>query len=265
MAERTYTAHSGHPTTGQLALLTPTAVNTLTTLMQLHAPQDGPPLRIVEWKVDFNGSQINQAVECDLVETGQVGATSITPFVAPYTQVGSGGIASGATSLPVGGHAGWPSSGDFLAKIWNEVILITAGQGTNTWTVTRGVNGVTTSVTIPAGTPILPVGGVPTGDIMASNIGGEFPSAVARQLYYDVVNGYASSGFWTGATPAEGSIGSGSERILDSQLIQPTNNWVHPWPLAREPEVQPGNFVRVRVSVPQTPIPACSAYVTWAE
>lgn len=262
MAERTYTAHSGHPTTGQVALLTPAAA-TLTTLMQLRAPQDGPPLRIVEYGLLMNGSQINQGVQADLVDTGQVGATSITPYVAPYGQLGSS-LASGATTLVPGAHAGWPASGDYLAKVWNEVVLITAGQGTNSWTVTRGVNGVTTGVTIPAGTPILPVGGVPGGDIMASNYGTEFPSGVARQLYYDVVNGLASSGFWSAAGPTEGSIGSGSQRILDNQLIQPTNNWVHPYPLAREPEVAPGDFVRVRVNMPQTG-PGVAAYITWAE
>lgn len=53
----------------------------------------------------------------------------------------SGAVATtGATSLTVTSASGFPGSGAYDIYIDNEEMTVTAGQGTTTWTVTRGVN-----------------------------------------------------------------------------------------------------------------------------
>lgn len=69
----------------------------------------------------------------------------------------NGAIASGATTVVVASATGWPGSGNYYARIGNlgpetfssggtgssEIVLVTAGQGTTSWTVTRGQLGTT--------------------------------------------------------------------------------------------------------------------------
>jgi hypothetical protein len=55
----------------------------------------------------------------------------------------SGTITAGATSLSVASAAEFPSADPFTILIDGEVMLVTAGQGTTTWTVTRGYGGTT--------------------------------------------------------------------------------------------------------------------------
>jgi hypothetical protein len=50
---------------------------------------------------------------------------------------------TGATSCTVTSASGFPGSGTYYVQIDSEVIGITAGQGTTTWTITRGQNGST--------------------------------------------------------------------------------------------------------------------------
>jgi hypothetical protein len=42
------------------------------------------------------------------------------------------------TTIPVASAAGFPASGNYYIRIGNEVMQVTGGQGTTTWTVTRG-------------------------------------------------------------------------------------------------------------------------------
>lgn len=60
----------------------------------------------------------------------------------PWTTL-NGAITSGALSLTVTSASAFPSSAQFRVLIDSEWILITAGAGTSTWTVTRGVDGST--------------------------------------------------------------------------------------------------------------------------
>lgn len=56
----------------------------------------------------------------------------------------SGSITSGATTLTVASAAGFPAAKNpFSIQIDSEVMNVTAGMGTTTWTVTRGANGTT--------------------------------------------------------------------------------------------------------------------------
>ncbi|MEU2426907.1 hypothetical protein ABZ619_38845 [Streptomyces sp. NPDC007851] len=48
-----------------------------------------------------------------------------------------------STSISVTSATGFPGSGNYNIQIDGEVMTVTAGQGTTTWTVTRGVNGST--------------------------------------------------------------------------------------------------------------------------
>ena len=55
-------------------------------------------------------------------------------------------ITSGATTLAVAGHASFPASGNYDIMMGRERMTVTAGQATNSWTVTRGVGGTTATV-----------------------------------------------------------------------------------------------------------------------
>jgi hypothetical protein len=75
----------------------------------------------------------------------------------------SGTLATGGTSLTVVSATGWPSSGNFYARLgavisgqlYNELVQVTAGQGTTTWTVTRARLGTTNpGITWPVGTTV---------------------------------------------------------------------------------------------------------------
>lgn len=55
--------------------------------------------------------------------------------------------------------------------------------------------------------------------------------------------GTAASGF---TASAEGSITA--TRLIDYQLIAPTNQYIYQWPLANEAKVQGAKFLRIRVT-----------------
>jgi Tfp pilus assembly protein PilV len=55
----------------------------------------------------------------------------------------SGSLSASATTLAVASAAGFPATAEFRVKIDSEVLLVTAGTGTTSWTVTRGADGTT--------------------------------------------------------------------------------------------------------------------------
>ena len=63
----------------------------------------------------------------------------------------TGGLTSTATTLTVAGWSGFPASPEFRVTIDSEVLIISAGAGTTTWTVERGGDG-----TSPRPTPQVP-------------------------------------------------------------------------------------------------------------
>lgn len=73
---------------------------------------------------------------------------------APQTTVAAGaGTVIGSstnTSMNVVSAAGFPGSGNYDVQVDTEVMTVTAGQGTTTWTVTRGANGSSAIATIAA-------------------------------------------------------------------------------------------------------------------
>lgn len=78
----------------------------------------------------------------------------------------TGSLTNVATSMPVTSAAGFPGSGNYYIAVDTganfEIMQVTAGQGTTTWTVTRGVSGVQGGVAHSSGVSVklLPVGDV---------------------------------------------------------------------------------------------------------
>ncbi|MEU9742504.1 multicopper oxidase domain-containing protein [Micromonospora chersina] len=59
-------------------------------------------------------------------------------MVSPRTTTRPTATTATQTTITVASAAGFPASGTYYVRIDNEVLLVTAGQGTTTWTVTRG-------------------------------------------------------------------------------------------------------------------------------
>lgn len=68
------------------------------------------------------------------------------------------------------------------------------------------------------------------------------PAGVAADTRY-ITLGTAASGF---TATAEGSITA--TRLVDYQLIAPTNQYIYQWPLGTEAIAQGGKFLRIRVT-----------------
>lgn len=77
-----------------------------------------------------------------------------------------GTLTNSATSMTVASHTGFPSSGNYYVAVDTganfEVMEVTGGQGTTTWTVARGVSGFQVGVAHSSGVAVylLPVGDV---------------------------------------------------------------------------------------------------------
>jgi Tfp pilus assembly protein PilX len=81
----------------------------------------------------------------------------LTPSTSYICRVGRGGnttlnaaMTSSQTTISVASANGFPTSGNYQVRIDDEDMTVTGGQGTTTWTVTRGVNGTTAAARIRA-------------------------------------------------------------------------------------------------------------------
>jgi FtsP/CotA-like multicopper oxidase with cupredoxin domain len=63
--------------------------------------------------------------------------------VNPKTTTRPSATTVGQTTVTVASAAGFPASGSYYVRIDNEVLQVTGGQGTTTWTVARGQLGTT--------------------------------------------------------------------------------------------------------------------------
>jgi FtsP/CotA-like multicopper oxidase with cupredoxin domain len=63
--------------------------------------------------------------------------------VNPRTTTRTSATTAGQTSVGVASAAGFPTTGSFYVRIDSEVLQVTGGQGTTTWTVARGQLGTT--------------------------------------------------------------------------------------------------------------------------
>lgn len=163
MAAKTYIVYNSAmaTTAAPVKQATGTAIRTM---MQLK-PATGTIIRIIEWGCSFDGTTVLAPGQVELVETGAIGATSLTTaYVAADIQP------------------------------WSDA---------NAPANTAGTSGVPLNL------------------------------------------GTSASGFSTGAV-TEGSIVA--SRSVDTQLIASTNQYVKQFPLGREFECVPGNFLRVRAT-----------------
>lgn len=79
---------------------------------------------------------------------------------APATTVSTAISSASTGTLVVTAATGFPGAGNYDIQVLTEVMTVTAGQGTTSWTVTRGAHGATALASIASGSAV--VGGVST-------------------------------------------------------------------------------------------------------
>lgn len=62
---------------------------------------------------------------------------------APQTQLTAPVTSNAQASITVASASGFPNSGNYFIQVFTEVMEVTGGQGSTTWTVSRGANGST--------------------------------------------------------------------------------------------------------------------------
>src|SRR5262252_8927183 len=96
------------------------------------------------------GSPTATAIVGGTLKSGAVGALATDDStyyqVNPKTTTTTAAVNGAVTTLHVASAAGFPASGNYYIRIANEVMQVTGGQGTTTWTVVRarlGTQGAT--------------------------------------------------------------------------------------------------------------------------
>lgn len=102
---------------------------------------------------------------------------SDTITLSGTTTIATSSQAAAATTLTLTAGANLPTSGNFYIQLDNEVELVTGGQNTNTFTVTRGALG-STSAAHAIGVPVT-LGG--DGGASAVGLGGQTATVGAAQ------------------------------------------------------------------------------------
>jgi Tfp pilus assembly protein PilX len=99
-----------------------------------------------------------------------VGTVDLTPASSYICRVGPGAsttlssaIGTGQSTVTVASATGFPTS-QFHIRIDDEVMTVTSGFGTTTWTVTRGANG-TTAASHPASQTVIWDDATPSGEL----------------------------------------------------------------------------------------------------
>jgi hypothetical protein len=69
------------------------------------------------------------------------GSSLVLPTQAVTTLTSA--VSATSTTLNISSFQSFPLTVSFYIKVDNEIMLVTSGEGTNTWTVTRGVSGTT--------------------------------------------------------------------------------------------------------------------------
>jgi hypothetical protein len=154
-----------------------------------------------------NTNALNSTASTTL--SAKVGATTL-----------NGAISSSVTSIVVAANATFPGTGSYTIIVDNEEMTVTAGQGTNTWTVTRGVNG-TTAAPHSANAPVSQV------SVSVSSASG-FPSSGSYTIQVDseqmTVTGGQGTTTWL-VTPAANGTTAASHvsGAMVSQTPDPVN------------------------------------------
>lgn len=119
-------------------------------------------------------------------------------------------LTAAATSMTVSAATNFPASGNYNILMGREVMTVTAGQGTATWTITRGVNG-TTATTHAVGDNVYLM---PFGDVAVYDSTAVIPAHTLQ-----------SAAQSTGTTPALATLQAGDGATVSiGQIIIITNN-----------------------------------------
>ncbi len=133
------------------------------------------------------------------------------------TTVGAGGITSSATSLPVASASGFPGSGNYYIAVDAgasfEIMLVTGGQGTTTWTVTRGVSGPAPQGVVHSSGAAVKL--MPVGDV----------AAIANTAVISGHTAQSGAANHSGTTPPLMKLQAGDgASVSGGMIIQITNN-----------------------------------------
>jgi hypothetical protein len=111
------------------------------------------------------GSQSFERLLYGVVSGGSPNGPLSAPTGGSNTTL-NGSVTNNATSISVNSHTGFPSSGNYYIAVDTganfEIMEVTGGQGTTTWTATRGVSGFQGGVAHSSGVAVylMPVGDV---------------------------------------------------------------------------------------------------------
>lgn len=249
MSSRVYNITSANMSAALTASSPNFAVGTaLKSLLQV-APAMG--FEVIEWGISFNGSAAATPMIAELVEV-DVGSTGGTASYIPAATVSTAITSAATTSLVLAnaiqgtastfqiGTMAFPAGPTQGATGGQEHMLVTAGGGGATLTVTRGINGTTALASIPIGTL--------TYGILGSNVYSDIVP-VTEVPFADPVHALlAITG--TGATGFNfGTYGTPTRvRVLDVQELPPTAPYIKQFPLERGIEAHPGRFLQVRIT-----------------
>lgn len=122
MAGIFWAMNAAFPTTAApVKMATGTSIKTL---LQVATPSS-TSIQVIEWGISFDGTVVNTPVQCELVDTGSVGATSLTA-VTPALY----GNPTGEVSLCVGGssatgfNSGSSAEGSIVSTRYGDAQLI---------------------------------------------------------------------------------------------------------------------------------------------
>ncbi|MGH3009784.1 MAG: hypothetical protein ACRDLM_10330 [Gaiellaceae bacterium] len=129
----------------------------------------------------------------------------------------SAGLTAITTSVPVTAATSFPSTNGFSVQVGSEQMTVTAGAGTTTWTVARGVNG-TTAATHSKNAPIYQVT-VPVTSAGAFPPSGSYAVEVGSEQM--VVTAGAGTTTWTVTRGVGSTIAAHVAGALVVQLANP--------------------------------------------
>jgi len=147
----------------------------------------------------------------------------------------SAAITNAQTSITVASGASFPASGQFRIVVGSEIMVVTAGNGTGTWTVTRGADGTTAAAAAKSAQVGLstanPLNGIFTKGIKIGGLttagwpwpaGDDGTGTIAGSLSNYLVNYVYQIGPSSSKLPAATSASAGN---LTSKLIMRLYNW----------------------------------------
>lgn len=113
--------------------------------------------RVLSGAERFEGNTARQAelmAEFRTHMTRGVGTHMRLLYPGEVTGLTAAATSATTTSLTVASAVGFPQSGRYHVRIADELVLVTGGQGTTTWSVTRAKDGTTAATGYATGTKL---------------------------------------------------------------------------------------------------------------